>query len=118
MQSRSRRSPPNSSELKQAHQIADRRPIGWDILVRRVDDRIWQVVAAPRRQRVEMPIRLDEFEDRNVVGIGVVDRAFLAEGRDGDQWDARAVAKCIEDLDITAVPIAAAFIDGDEDGGL
>src|SRR6516164_7801365 len=37
------------SELKQARQIADRRPVGRDIGVRRVGDRVPQMVAASRR---------------------------------------------------------------------
>ena len=74
-----------NSESEEARQIAER--LAGDIGVGGVR----QMVAASRRQRLEAPVRLDEFEDRNVVGIGVVDHAFLGKGRDRDQWDARAV---------------------------
>src|SRR6266446_10207115 len=39
------------AEPKKAHQIADRRPIGRDVGVGRIGDRVGQMVAAPRRER-------------------------------------------------------------------
>ena len=50
-----------------------------------------------------------------MVGVGVVDLSLSGEGRDGDQRNAGPVAKGIEDLDVAAIPLTAAIVDGHQD---
>src|SRR6185437_13181529 len=75
---------------------------------------VGEVVAAARRERLQLPVPLDEFEDRDMVIIGVLDMAAAGKGRHGNHGDARAIAEEIQDLDLAAVIIAAALIGGDE----
>ena len=100
---------------EKASEVTDCRRIDRCIGIGAVFDRIGEPVAAARRQGRQRPIRLDEFQDRDVIGVGVIDYALPGEGRNGDQRNAGAVAKSIEDLDVAAVPIPAALVDGYED---
>jgi hypothetical protein len=63
-------------------------------------------------ERGEMPVALDEFQDRSVVGIAVHDMAAGRVRRYYDDRNAGAVAKEIERLDEPAVIISATFIKG------
>jgi hypothetical protein len=79
---------------------------------------IWQIVAATRRQRLQAPVALDELQDRSMVGIGVIDEAFLGERRHCDQHRARSVAEKVDRLDIAGIIVAARLVEGDQDCGL
>jgi hypothetical protein len=105
-------------EPEQIKQIADGRHVEWNVRVLRVHDGIGEVVAAAVGERLEPPVTLDELHDRSMVGVGVADVAAAGKGRDDDQRDARTVTEEVERLEETRVPIAAAFVEGDEDGGL
>ena len=52
-----------------------------------------------------------------MIGIGVRDMARPGPGRDDERRDAGAVAEVVERLDVAGVVVAAAFVEGDEDGG-
>ncbi len=52
-----------------------------------------------------------------MIVIGVYDLTPLGIGRDGEQRDPRAVAEEVHRLNVARVPVAAPFIEGDEDGG-
>src|ERR1700736_5971692 len=64
-----------------------------------------------------MPVPLDELQDRDVIGVSVVDVATLPEGGDDDERNARAVAEEVERLDVAGVIVAAAFVEGDDKRG-
>ena len=70
------------------------------------------------RDSLQSPVPLDELQDRNVIGVIVRDVAGLGVGRNHDQRNARAVAEEVERLHVTGVVVAAAFVEGDEDGGV
>src|SRR5215470_2687852 len=53
-----------------------------------------------------------------MVLIGVDDAPTLGEGRDDHEGNARSVAKEVDRLEETGVPIAAALVEGDEERGL
>ena len=77
-------------EVEHVEQISNRRRVDRGVRVAGRRDRIRQVVTAPVRQRVQMPVALDELEHRCVVAIAVNDLAASA----------------------------AALVEGDEDRGL
>ena len=61
-----------AEEVEHGHQVADRRPVARYVRARR---RVRQVVLAVAGQRGQPPVSLDELQDRDVVGVGVVDEA-------------------------------------------
>jgi hypothetical protein len=65
------------SELEHIHDVADRRRIRRDVRVL-ARLRVRQIVATAAGDRRQSPIRLDELQRRDVVGMGVVDRGRLA----------------------------------------
>src|SRR5215510_3315613 len=75
-------------ELEHVEEIADRRLVRGNVWIVVAAPGVRQVVAAAARQRLEAPIALDEFQDRDVIGIAVHDPAALREGRDRDQRNA------------------------------
>src|SRR4029077_13617044 len=101
-------------EIKYVEEIADGRAVERDVGIVVVNTGVREIVPACLGQRFQAPVPLDELQDRNVVGIGVVDMPTLAEGRDDDQWNTRAVAEEIERLNVARVVIAAAFVEGDD----
>jgi len=53
-----------------------------------------------------------------MIGVGVIDMALLGIWRDGDQWNAGAVAEEIDRLDVAGIVIASPFIHRDQNRGL
>src|SRR6202035_2505211 len=102
-------------EREQVEQVGDRRAVQRNVGAVRQSDRVWHVVAAAMRDRLQAPIALDELDDRDVIGIGMRDVARDQIRRDHDQRDTGAVAEEVERLHIARVVVAAAFIEGDED---
>ena len=78
-------------------------------------DRVRQIVAAAVRDLGKIPVLFDELQQRDMVVVGVVDMAFLGEGRNRDERNAGAVAEEVDRLDIAGIVVAAAFVGGDED---
>src|SRR5437899_1088642 len=61
-----------SAEGEQGHQVAERRAVAGYVRLWR---RVRQVVLAEAGQRGQAPVLFDELQDRDVVVVGVVDRA-------------------------------------------
>src|SRR6266516_455424 len=101
-------------EVEQTKQVAHGRAVHRHVGVAGRGLRVRQVVEAAGRQRVQAPVALDEFEDRGVVGVGVVDRALLGEGGDDQHRDPGAVTEEAGRLDIAGVVVAAALVTGDQ----
>ena len=110
---------PQGSEIEHRGQVANRWRIGWQVGVRRIGhDRIGQTVATAVGQRLQAPVVLNEFQDRRVVVIDVVDVALLGVRRHHEQRNAWAVTEEVQLLNAPAVEVAASFVRGDEDGGV
>ena len=105
-------------ELEHHEQIADRRAVYRHIGIVFVRNRIGKIVAAASAQRLEAPVALDEFQDRDVVGIAVRDMSSLRVGRHHHQRDARPVAEEIDRLDKAAVVIPASLIESNKQSRL
>src|SRR5262249_30737191 len=86
-------------KVEQVHQIADRRAIHRTIAASRLNG-VWQVVAAAARELGQAPVALDEFQDRHMVIIGVIDKTLLGVGRYDDQRDTGAVTEEVDRLNI------------------
>ncbi len=105
-------------ELEHHEQIADRRAVHRHIGIVFVRNRIWKIVAAASAQRRQVPVALDEFQDRDVVGIAVRDMSSLRVGRHHHQRHARPVAEEIDRLDKAAVVIPASLIESNKQSRL
>src|SRR5260370_14880054 len=107
-----------ASEIEEVEEIAEGRAIEWHVGSIFVDYGIWEIVAAAMRQGLQVPIALDELQDRNVVGVAMADVASAGEGRNDNQGNARPVAKEVQGLNVAGVIVAAAFVEGDDQRGL
>src|SRR5215813_14377798 len=58
-------------EVEHLEQVPDGRAVAGHIGIMLMRDRVRQVIAAARRERLEVPIALDEFQDRDMVVVGV-----------------------------------------------
>src|SRR5580700_5103664 len=96
-------------KIEEVEKIAERRAVKRHVGIIFVDSGIREIIAAAARQWFQIPIPLDELQDRNVVGVGVADVAAAGEGGNGDQGNARAVAEEVERLDVAGVVVASAF---------
>src|SRR5262249_60522445 len=79
-------------KIEHVEQIADRRRVAWNVRVR-ARDRVRQIVAAPRGESVQPPVTLYEFQNRNMVGVGMNHLAVLRVVRNHDKRNAGAIAK-------------------------
>ena len=105
------------SEVKQIEQISDCGAVLGYIGVIPIALPIREVIAATGRQWLQISIALDEFQDRDVVCIGVADVAAAGERRNGDERNARAVAEKVQRLDVAGVIEAPALVQSDEQNG-
>ena len=105
-------------EVERIEQIIERRAVGRHvrIVLRRL--RVGKIVTAAGRQRLELPVALDELQDRDVVAITVMDLSAGRIRRENQQRNARPIAEEVERLDEARVPVATGLIKGDEDGRL
>ncbi len=106
------------AEVEQAHQVADRRAVSGHVGIVTPQLRIGQVVGAALGHRRQPPVALDELEHRDVVGVGVVDRPRAGVRRDREHRHPGAVAEEGHRLDVPQVVVAAALVEGDQDGGV
>src|SRR5260370_6306622 len=106
-----------ASEIEEVEEIAEGRAIEWHVGIIFVDYGVWEIVAAAMRQGLQVPIALDELQDRNVVGVAMADVASAGEGRNDNQRNARPVAKEVQGLNVAGVIVAAAFVEGDDQRG-
>ena len=104
-------------EVEHVEQVAESRHVVRNVGIGLVKLGIRQNVAAAAGKRAMTPIALDEFYQRSVVAIGMLDVAALGERRNGNERDAQTITEEVQHLNETAVVIAAAFIHGDENGG-
>jgi len=102
------------SELEHVEQIAEGWAIERHVGIIGVRNRIREIIAAPRRQGLQVPIALDEFQNRDVIGVCVVHMPALGKRRDDNQRDARTVAEEIERLNVTGIVEAAALVQRDD----
>src|SRR6266852_6966455 len=105
-------------EIEEVEEIAEGRAIERHIGIIFVDYGVWEIVAAAMRQGLQVPIALDELQDRNVVGVAMADVVSVGEGRNDNQRNARPVAKEVQGLNVAGVIVAAAFVEGDDQRGL
>src|SRR5271154_2894754 len=99
-----------ASEMKQVEQIPDGRTVDRHIRVVFKRDRIRKIVPAAAREWPQVPISLDELQNRDVIGIGGVVMPASRKLRDDNQRNARAVAEEVERLDVARIVKPAAFI--------
>ncbi len=87
-------------EIEEIEQVADGRAVHRHVRIAGLGDRVREVVAAAIGDRRQVPVPLDEFDDRDVIGIVVGNVAGLRQRRNHDQRDAGAVAEVIERLHV------------------
>src|SRR5258707_5388378 len=97
-------------EVEQIHQIPDGRSIQGPIRIGYGHDRVRQIVATTGRDGREIPVALDELQQRHMVIVGMVDKALFGPWRRRDEWNTGAVTEEIQRLDITGVIITAALV--------
>src|SRR6516164_11208309 len=105
-------------EIEHVEEIPDRRHVDRYPRVLVVHFWVRQIVAATIGNLAEMPVPFDEFQNRNLVGVGVRHASAGGERRDDKERDARAVTEEVERLNEAAVIEAATFVEGDDDCGL
>src|ERR1700733_16016808 len=105
------------AEIECVEQAPDGGTVRRNVRVGRGCLRVGKVVAAAASQRLQVPVPFDELNERNVVGVGVVDFASRAEWGDDQQRNAGAVAEESDGLDVTGVVVTAAFVKCNENCG-
>ena len=60
-------------EVEHVEQVADRQAVHWHVWTTLIRAGVRQIVAAAPSERREVPVALDEFQDRDVVAIAVHD---------------------------------------------
>src|ERR1019366_3752737 len=103
-------------KVEQRHQVADGGTVGREIGGTGDAFRIGKIVAAVRRQRLQSPVFLNEFQQRGVVAISVVHVPGLGERRDYDERNARTIAEKVNGLNVAGVVKSARLVEGNEDG--
>src|SRR5262249_232421 len=58
----------------------------------------------------------DEFHNRSMVIVGVIDVAALGKGGNDDERDARTVTEEVQRLEVAGIPVTAAFVKGNDEG--
>src|ERR1700719_322950 len=87
-------------EVKHVEQIADGRAVLGHVRVALTRFWIGQIVAAAVSKRIQVPIALDELQNRDVIAVGMVHMAAFGERRNNNQGDARAVAEKVQWLNV------------------
>src|SRR5580704_3483219 len=105
-------------ELKHIEKIPDGRTIERHVGIVVVGNRVREIVPAAMSQRFQIPISLDELQDRDVIGVGVADMTALRKARHDDERNPRTVAEEVERLDVSGDIEAASLIESDEQCGL
>src|SRR5713226_7904275 len=67
------------AEVEEVEEIAERRTVERHIGIIVLDNGIGEIIAAAMRQRFQVPVALDELQDRDVVRVGVADVAATRE---------------------------------------
>src|SRR3954452_22383235 len=101
-------------EVERIEQVVERRAVGRHVRIVLRGLRVRQIVTAAGRQRLELPVALDELQDRDVIAVAVVNLAAGRIGRENQQRNPRPVAEEVERLDEARVPVTAGFVESDE----
>src|SRR6266849_6633686 len=99
------------SEVEEVEEIAKCRTVERHIGIIVLDNGIGEIIAAAMRQRFQVPVALDELQNRDVVGVGMADVASPGEGRNDNQRNARAVAEEVQRLNVAGVIVTASFVE-------
>ena len=84
-------------EVEEVEQVSNGRAVSWGVQAdRRIVSRVGQVVAAAARHRRQVPVVLDEIEQRHVIIIRVPYCAVFGVVRDPDERYAATVAKVVQ----------------------
>src|ERR1700733_1777413 len=105
-------------EVEEVEQVADRGTVHRHIRTAGSRNRIREIVPATVGDLRQIPITLNELDNRHMVRVFVRDVSLFRVGRDNDQRNARAVAEKVERLHVTGVVVAAAFIKGNKNSGV
>src|SRR5271163_1744252 len=106
------------AEVKEIEQVTKRRRVNRNVGVIPVRYRVREIVPAAVRDGRQIPVALDEFNHRHVIRVFMRDVSWLQIGGHHEEDNPRAVAEEVQRLYVTGVVIAAAFVLGDEDGGV
>ena len=106
------------SELEHVEQIAKGWAIERHVGIIWVRNRIREIIAAPRRQGLQVPIALDEFQNRDVISVGVVDVPTFGVIGNDNQRNARPIAKKVHWLNVARVVVTSALVKCDDERGL
>src|ERR1700722_15165841 len=79
------------AEVEQIEQVPDCRAIRGDVGIGLGGLRIWEIITAPVAHWAKIPVSLDEFENRNMIGIFMRDVSWTGELRGNKEGDPRAV---------------------------
>src|SRR5712691_9147037 len=105
------------TEIEQVHHVADGWAVQRNIWVAATGNRVREVVTAARGHWRQPPVRFDELQNRNVVGVLMRDVSSSGVRRHYDGGNPGAVTKVVQGLYVTRVVVSAAFIESDDDGG-
>src|SRR5260370_18595589 len=103
-------------EIERIPQIVERRHVGRHVDIALLHLWVRKIVAAAVRERLKLPVALDELQQRDMVGVAVIDSAARRIGRVNDQRNAGAVAKVVDWLLEYRAIIAATYVQCDEAG--
>src|SRR5277367_2834217 len=96
-------------KVEQVKQVADRRAVEWHVRADKVQrERVGEVIAAALRNRRQIPVALDELEDRNVIRVIVRDVSRLQVRAHNQEENARAVAEEVQRLHVSRIVVTAA----------
>src|SRR5580692_13156040 len=101
-------------KVEQIKQVADRRRILRHVRIVIIHPRIWQIVSAASADCRQVPVPLDELQNRNVVRVVVRNVARLGERRNHDQRNARPVSKKVQRLHVSGIVVTSTFVRRDK----
>src|SRR6202043_3972242 len=80
-------------KLERVKQIVQSRAVRGCVGIARGRDRVGKIVPAATGNRWQVPVSVDELDQRNVVPVAVIDVAARRIRRDDEQWNAGAVTE-------------------------
>jgi len=105
-------------EAEQLEQVTDCGPIYRYVRFAGFRNGVGEVIPATDRNRFQLPVPLDELQNRNVVGVVVGYASTRRELGNHDHRDTRAISEEVQGLHVSGVVVTAAFVKGDEDCGV
>src|SRR5262245_21763394 len=80
-------------ELEEIKEVPDCRTVLGDVRIVPPGFGVREIVAAALGERLELPVALNKFKDRNVIRVGMVDMSTGGERRNHDQGNSWSIAK-------------------------